>query len=188
MADLVKGPCLAASVNLPKCSWLGATISHSASSKIVKAGTASWRSYLNQCGPLPILGRIRASLQKINSYSCLPDDLYGMQPLNLTPHLLWKYFFTASYPESVECFQRKTDHLYRSEELRVCVSTSIREAMMGHAWNVMVSASPLRIKQTKFSASLTPVFVSVLANKLWRLLAEDEINRRVTGGEDTHVV
>ena len=92
MAELVKGPCLAASVNLPKCPWLGATISHSASSKIVKAGTASWRSYLNQCGPLPILGRIRASLQKINSYSCLPDDLYGLQPLNLTPHLLWKYF------------------------------------------------------------------------------------------------
>ena len=61
---------------------------------------------------------------------------------------------TALYPESAEWFRRKTDYLYRSEELRVCVSTSIREAIMGHAWNVMVSASPpLRIKQTKFTPS-----------------------------------
>ena len=82
---------------------------------------------------------IRASLQKINSYSWLPDDLYGLQALNLTPHLLQKYFFRLSQP-SVSV--RKTDYLYRSEELRVCVSTSIREAIMGHAWNVMVSASP----------------------------------------------
>ena len=107
---------------------------------------------------------MRPSLQKINSYSWLPDDLYGLQALNLTPHLLQKYFFRLSQP-SVSV--RKTDYLYRSEELRVCVSTSIREAMMGHAWNVMVSASPLRIKQTKFSAKLTPVFVRGVGNRLW---------------------
>ena len=71
-----------------------------------------------------------------------------------------------------------------SEELRVCVSTSIREAMMGHAWNVMVSASPLRIKQTKFSAKLTFVFVREFANKLWQLLSED---KRVTVGGDIAV-
>ena len=105
----------------------------------MKVATARWRSYLNHGGPLPISDRMRPSLQKINSYSWLPDDLYGLQALNLTPHLLQKYFFRLSQP-SVSV--RKTDYLYRSEELRVCVSTSIREAMMGHAWNVMVSASP----------------------------------------------
>ena len=56
--------------------------------------------------------------------------------------------------------------------------------MMGHAWNVMVSASPLRIKQTKFSAKLTFVFVRGFANKLWQLLSED---KRVTVGGDIAV-
>ena len=113
---------------------------------------------------------MRASVQKIDSYSWLDDDLYGPQALKLTPPLpliCSGNISTALYPESAEWFRRKTDYLYRSEELRVCVSTSIREAIMGHAWNVMVSASPLRIKQTKFSAKLTPVFVRGVGNRLW---------------------
>ena len=38
---------------------------------------------------------MRASVQKIDSYSWLDDDLYGLQALNLTPHLLWKYFYSS---------------------------------------------------------------------------------------------
>ena len=42
---------------------------------------------------------MRASVQKIDSYSWLDDDLYGPQALKLTPppppHLLWKYFYSS---------------------------------------------------------------------------------------------
>ena len=132
---------------------------------------------------------MRASVQKIDSYSWLDDDLYGPQALKLTPppRICSGNISTALYPESAEWFRRKTDYLYRSEELRVCVSTSIREAIMGHAWNVMVSASPPwgSNKQNLRQADSCFCWRSC---KLWRLLAEDKINTWGHWGEDNHVV